>query len=1004
MFSTFLHPKVDEQYKNKQAIIFDSALNNIREMTYAQLEMSVLEIAQILKKHGIKREDNILLISDNHIYWLPTFLGIISAEAIAVPLDGGVAKERYESIFNDCSPAAVIISRKYEHRLNDFGLSGMDMCSTIDLHCDIFVFNSQTEGVVEEEKTFTAPSPEDIAAIIYTSGTTGDPRGIMLSHRAFLEAIKIATNASGYKAEDSMLALLPYTHVFALVDSGLFQLYNYSTVVICNSFNPVDIMGVLVKHRVNHIIAVPRLAELFAMGLSQQPRLKLEGLTLIIGGAAPSKEVIRTLHKSGITVYQGFGMTETAAGILLGKDSPIESVGKPDHGVEIIIDKDEDEEAGELLIKTPSIFSGVFGRPDLYSEMFVNGYFKTGDIASIDSDGFVYIKGRAKEIIITSSGLNIYPDELEARLRMLPYADEYAIFAYREDGREYPAIAMLCRNEFFKDRNIGQVEEFIEDDIRKKTIDWPEAEKIRKIFISSSPLSRAANGKIRRVILTETYSADNNEIVANDNQEITLTDKSFFDLFKREVADFLNTDHQKISETTRISDFVQMGSLGIIALLMSLESRFEISFRELIGKRIETFFEIFQYLSGKVNYENLPASFLKKGKKITSMPTLLDYSPQAVEQRQEFIRTHTGYELFELPKPVNPSDLTGNIEGLVGYAQIPIGACGPININGEYAKGEYYVPIATTEGALVSSLTRGCRIINMAGGAETKIIADSVVRTPIFVFENLDKMCKFMNWIEQSFTLIKQEAETTTSHGKLLKIEPYPMNNKVVLRFVYSTGDASGQNMTTIATRKAIEFIISQCPIEIKEWFLESNLSGDKKINAVNFISNRGKKVFASCVIPSTIIKKALRTTPEAMERMGYLSTITSLQSMSYGAQAHYANTLAAVYIAAGQDPACVGESAAGFTQIETNEDKMHISVTLPGIMVGSVGGGTRLRTQHDCLKMMDCSGAGKAKKLAEIIAATVLAGEISIIGAMTADEFTKAHARYGRTSGSKHK
>ncbi|MBP5469702.1 MAG: 3-hydroxy-3-methylglutaryl-CoA reductase, partial [Candidatus Riflebacteria bacterium] len=264
----------------------------------------------------------------------------------------------------------------------------------------------------------------------------------------------------------------------------------------------------------------------------------------------------------------------------------------------------------------------------------------------------------------------------------------------------------------------------------------------------------------------------------------------------------------------------------------------------------------------------------------------------------------------------------------------------------------------------------------------------------------LSDLEKFSEWINNNFAGIKKAADATTKFGKLLTIEQYPIGTQLVLRMVYSTGDASGQNMTTIATRAAIEYILNSYDGSIYDWFLESNLSGDKKVNAVNFTRNRGKKVVAVVKIPAEIVKQFLHTTPERIMRLGELTMITSLQAHSYGVQAHYANMLAAVYIAAGQDPACVAESACGVTYMKLIDGALQISVTLPDIMVGTVGGGTRLPTQKKCLEIMQCAGPGKAKKLAEILAATVLAGEISITGAMASDEFTNAHAKYGRSGG----
>jgi hydroxymethylglutaryl-CoA reductase (NADPH) len=467
-------------------------------------------------------------------------------------------------------------------------------------------------------------------------------------------------------------------------------------------------------------------------------------------------------------------------------------------------------------------------------------------------------------------------------------------------------------------------------------------------------------------------------------------------MFRNEVAVFLNTDPEKIQLATRLDSFMQLDSLGIVAMLIRLEKRFNLSFRDFIGASIETFSDLYEFLAEKTQ------TAVVSDKPVTSLnalPPMLDYSNEALQSRQDFVRSEMACEDFSLPLPESPQDYAGNIEGFAGFVQIPVGISGPLKVRGQYAEGDFYLPLATTEGALVSSVARGCHIISMSGGAEVRIIDDSIVRTPVFVFSSLAEQQEFSLWVKENLAAVKDAAHTTTRHGKLLEIEQFPIGTQLILRFVYSTGDASGQNMTTIATRTALDFILKNYHRKFDDWFLESNLSGDKKINSVNFTSNRGKKVVAVCRIPADIIRKNLHTTVDRMCRLADLSMITSIQAHAFGVQAHYANILAAVYIAAGQDPACVAESAAGITHLQKIGEDLQISVTLPGLMVGTVGGGTRLPTQNNCLKLMRCAGAGNAGKFAEILAAAVLAGEISIIGAMAADEFTDAHARYGRNS-----
>lgn len=997
MFVDTLKISPDQQYADKDAIIADDGRGKSEKITYRQFWEDIDRVAASLRQAGVRKGDRVILLSENHLRWMPIFLGITQIGAIAVPVDGNLAIERFHGIVEDCKPVAIFISRRFEARLAEFMLTDCKVGATLHLNFDLIMLENVEPATASADEEI---KPHDIAAIIYTSGTTGNPKGIMLSHRAFVESIRLGEEISDYHREDRMLALLPFTHVFSLVDSGLIQFFTWSTLVICNSFNPAEIMQVMMKHRITYILAVPRLAELMAFGLMQAPDLKLPGLTMIIGGAAPRPEVMQLMISRGMTVFQGFGMTETTAGVLIGHNSPLESVGTANAKVEVKI-ADPVHGVGELLIKTPTIFSGVYGHPELDAEMFAGEFFKTGDLAEIDDKGLVYIRGRAKEVIISSSGLNVYPDELELRLGTLPYAEEYVVFGFVENSIEVPALALLRRNEFFKDNNIGKVSEFIEEDLRQRTASWPDAEKIKKIFISEKPLPRSASAKIKRFEVAAIFNPGKAQAPVRGKVLAADADNRLFELFRAEIAAFLNADHKQIEPHTRLDSFLQLDSLGVIALLINLEKKFEISLRDLIGTSIETFAELYQIIAGMADIEKLAGTFTGIGAN-ECLPAMLDLSAEAIAKRQAFVKSESGYEKFALPQPEQPQAYAGNIEGLIGMTHIPTGICGPLKIRGQEAIGEFYVPLATTEGALVASVARGCQVITMSGGAEVRIVSDSIVRTPIFVFSTLEEMTAFARWVENSFTALKEVAETTTSHGRLLEIGQFPIGSKMVLRFVYSTGDASGQNMTTIATRRVVDYILEHYDGHIDDWFLESNLSGDKKINGINFTNNRGKKVVAQCLIPADVIKKNLHTTPERMYRLGELSMVTSLQAHSFGVQAHYANTLAAVYIAAGQDPACVAESAAGITNLELVKGDLLISVTLPGLMVGTVGGGTRLATQNQCLHMMKCAGPGKAHRFAEILAAAVLAGEISIIGAMAADEFTDAHAKYGRSGGMK--
>ena len=340
---------------------------------------------------------------------------------------------------------------------------------------------------------------------------------------------------------------------------------------------------------------------------------------------------------------------------------------------------------------------------------------------------------------------------------------------------------------------------------------------------------------------------------------------------------------------------------------------------------------------------------------------------------------------------------SSNIENLIGTVKVPVGVVGPLRINGLNAHGDFFVPLATTEAALVASYGRGARVISDAGGASAALVSNGVLRTPGFTFENLVDAGLFVDWVARSTDELKAAAEATTRFGKLISLEPVVDNDTAFLLCRYTTGDASGQNMVTIATEAMCRYIEAHTPVTPKHWFIEANFSGDKKASYLGLLTGRGRKVSASVLIPDDLIRRQLRTDPERMLEYGKMANLGALLSGQFGAQAHYANALAALYIATGQDAACVSESAVGFTRMERRGDGLFLSVTLPNILVGSVGGGTGLPSQNAALRMMGLAGAGKASALAEVAAVLCLCGELSIIGAISAGHFASAHQKLAR-------
>jgi hydroxymethylglutaryl-CoA reductase (NADPH) len=375
-----------------------------------------------------------------------------------------------------------------------------------------------------------------------------------------------------------------------------------------------------------------------------------------------------------------------------------------------------------------------------------------------------------------------------------------------------------------------------------------------------------------------------------------------------------------------------------------------------------------------------------------------DYTREAAHKRQEFARERTGASLKHVSSySFDPSILTGNVEHFIGVAQVPIGLVGPLLVNGEHAQGEFYVPMATAEGTLVASYNRGMRLLYEAGGVTTTIMDDRMQRAPAFLFPSAREARAFREWLDEHFDEIKQAAETTTRSGKLQDIEKYSAGRMLYTRFNYTTGDAAGQNLTGKATQAACKWIAAQYP-DIDQYFLESNFATDKKSSQVNMLHTRGKRVIAEATVPDELFRRIMRSSTELMYRARQVSNLGGFMSGVNNNGAHSANGITAMFIATGQDAANVAESSAAFVYAERRDNgDYYYSVTIPSLIVATYGGGTGLATQRECLEMLDCYGAGKVRKFAEIVAATVLCGELSLGSAIVAEEWVEAHDVFGR-------
>jgi hydroxymethylglutaryl-CoA reductase (NADPH) len=372
------------------------------------------------------------------------------------------------------------------------------------------------------------------------------------------------------------------------------------------------------------------------------------------------------------------------------------------------------------------------------------------------------------------------------------------------------------------------------------------------------------------------------------------------------------------------------------------------------------------------------------------------YAPEHVAIRRRWVEERTGVLLKHAGAcSLDTEKLRGNVENAIGAAQVPLGIAGPLLVRGQYADGAFYVPMATTEGALVRSYERGMVALTRAGGVTVRVLRDENSISPVFSFDGVAAAHEFARTVSAHLEDIRREAESTTRHGRLLGIEVSPTGRQVVLTLRFHTGDAHGMNMIARAGERACEWIVRNT--NARSYLLFSGYESEKHASARTLAGRKGKTVIAEAVVPARILGAYLHAGARQMEELWRRTVIGHLQAHAVGYNGHFANGLTAIFIACGQDVANVANAAVGVTSFERTGEDLYASVTLTSLTVATVGGGTGLGTASECLGVLGCAGAGKAPRLAEIVAGALLAGELSMGAAIASGEFVSAHERYGR-------
>jgi len=373
-----------------------------------------------------------------------------------------------------------------------------------------------------------------------------------------------------------------------------------------------------------------------------------------------------------------------------------------------------------------------------------------------------------------------------------------------------------------------------------------------------------------------------------------------------------------------------------------------------------------------------------------------DHSPEAVSARLRLIEGACGRALPHLAgAPVPPASARGKVENLVGFAQVPLGIAGPLRVDTSAGPREVYVPMATTEGAMVASYARGMKLLGAAGTARARVVAEGLSQHPMLVYADTAAAEDARRAVPGLRPELEALAASTTSHGRLLEARGELVGRRLVLRLVFATGDAIGINMAARAA-DLCSALVAERTGAVERYVHGEDV--EKRANARALHEGRGRSVVCEAFVPRALLAEHLRVTPEDLARIQRSYAVGFARLGTQNGLVQAANGLAAVFLACGQDVAYVTESATGLLELEPTADgDLRACAHLPSLLVGTVGGGSGQGTAAECLDILGVRGDGGANVFAEILAATVLAGDLSLLASFCTHEFVAAHERLGR-------
>ena len=522
--------------------------DHLESVTYRQLDSMAGRIAVWLQRQGIHAGDRCAILAENDAHWCATYLGILRLGAIAVPLDTAYKAAQVARLITDCQPSIVFTTARHLDAVTDGRQQAGTETHVALLHpphdslpiVDTIVSDASLGPVPD------CPSgPSDPAVILYTSGTTSDPKGVVLTHGNLLAEREGAFAVVAVDERDCVLGVLPLFHALAQMANLLLPFSIGARVVFLESVNTTELLRALSERGVTAFACVPQffylihqrvtsevaraswpMRAMFRAFLATNSMLRRLGVNagpllfarvhrvlggrmrlLITGGSRFDPEIGADLYRMGFNIMQAYGLTETsgAATIMRPGDPHLETVGQVLPGSELRILPPETAETGlsdgEVAIRGPIVMAGYYNRPEATAAVMKDGWFLSGDLGRIDDAGRLTITGRKKEIIVLSSGKNIYPEEIEAHYRQSPFIKELCVLGLTrpdEPSAERLYAVVVPDPDVLREKKIVNAGDLIRFEMEGRSVGLPAHKRVLGYEVWMEPLPRTTTGKLKR--------------------------------------------------------------------------------------------------------------------------------------------------------------------------------------------------------------------------------------------------------------------------------------------------------------------------------------------------------------------------------------------------------------------------------------------------------------------------------------------------------------------------